>query len=74
MRVYLIKRKGATIAQNLVYSHKVYVEDEFIGHVGLWFFRKKEAKRYLSSFEHPELFEVVGATVDKVEQDNRKTK
>ena len=40
-------------------------------YVGTLFFRKKDAKKYLETL-NKELYEVVGATIDKSKIDNRK--
>lgn len=40
---------------------------------GILFFRKKDAKLYLKTLEYKEFYEVVGATVDKSNFDNRRS-
>ncbi len=46
-------------------SHKIYYD--FV------FYRKRDANRYLDTFGgYKEYFEVVGATLDESEKDNRK--
>jgi len=74
LRLYTIKRKGATQKDNLVPEDVITFFDDEKVYVGYWFFHKKDAERYLKSFNYPELFEVVGMTVDSVKQDNRKNK
>jgi len=40
---------------------------------GILFFRKKDAEAYLETLEYKEFYEVVGATVDKSNFDNRRS-
>jgi len=72
MRVFLIKRKGATILDNMYFDREVSFVDDSKIIVGILFFRKKDAEAYLKTFEYSELYEIVGATVDKSNADNRK--
>lgn len=74
MRVYLIKHKGASILRNMYFDRNFTFTDGDKFVVGLLFFRKNHALKYLETLDNKEFFEVVGATVDKVEQDNRKRK
>lgn len=72
MRVYLIKRKGATIQLNMIFDQRIKFSNDKEISVGKLFFRKKDAKEYLQTLEWNECFEVIGATVDKSKSDNRK--
>lgn len=73
MRVYLIKHSGATIWQNMFFDREFTFFDNNKIHSGILFFRKKDAEAYLKSLKHKELYEVVGATVDKSDKDNRRS-
>ena len=72
MRVFLIKHKGATIWQNMYFDKEVTFSDGNKINTGKLFFRKKDAEAYLKALEYNEFYEVVGATVDKSNVDNRK--
>ena len=77
MRAFTIKHKGATIWQNIVFEKEITITQlgsEKKMYVGYLFFRKKDAVKYLDTFEYKEFYEVVGMTIDKSEKDNRKTK
>ena len=73
MRVYLIKHKGATIWQNMFFDREFTFSDNNKIHSGILFFRKKDAEAYLKTLEYKEFYEVVGATVDKSNFDNRRS-
>jgi len=65
MRVYLIRRKGAANTwYNILTSREITFSDGNKIYTGLLFLRKKDAKAYLKTLLYPELYEVVGATVD----------
>lgn len=68
MRVFLIKRKGATYWANMLFDSKITFSDGNIISTGMLFFRKKDAKAYLKSVQYNEFYEVVGATVDNAKQ------
>ena len=72
MRVFIIKHKGATIWQNMYFDKEITFSDGNKINAGKLFFRKKDAEAYLKALEHNEFYEVVGATVDKSDADNRK--
>ena len=72
MRAFIIKFKGKTIWQNMLIEHKLTFNDGYEIYAGTLFFRKKDAKKYLNTFEYKEFYEVVGATIDKSKIDNRK--
>jgi len=74
MRAYIIKRTGKTIWQNMLIDRKFVIDDKDVLYVGNLFYRKKDANKYLDTFEHKKYFEVVGVTIDKSKKDNRKTK
>ena len=65
MRIYLIKRKGSTYWWNMVLDRSITFADETKVFCDFIFYRKKDAQKYLKTFEHKEYFEVVGATIDK---------
>lgn len=71
MRVFIIKRKGATILQNMDFDRELIFPDGSKTYTSKLFFRKKDAKAYLKEMEYSEFFEVVGATIDKSNTDNR---
>ena len=73
MRAYTIKRKGKTIFQNIIINESLKFSDESI-YVGFLFFRKKDAKKYLDTFDYKQYYEVVGVTIDKSNEDNRFTR
>ena len=73
MRVYLIKHKGATIWQNMFFDREFTFSDNKKINSGILFFRKKDAEAYLKTLEYKEFYEVVGATVDKSNFDNRRS-
>lgn len=68
MRVFLIKRKGATYWANMYFHSKITFSDGNKISTGILFFRKKDAQAYLKSLEYNEFYEVVGATVDNAKQ------
>jgi hypothetical protein len=73
MRVYMIKHKGATQWYNFFVDRVftfTYPKEEKVN-VGSFFFRKRDAVKYLNSFPHAHFYEVVGATVDFSKWDNR---
>ena len=71
MRAFCIKYKGATIPINIVWEETMKIGINAF-EIGYLFFRKKDAKKYLNTFKHKELFEVIGLTIDKSNKDNRK--
>ena len=71
MRAFTIKHKGATIPINMVWEETMNIGINAF-EIGYLFFRKKDAKKYLNTFNHKELFEVIGLTIDKSNKDNRK--
>ena len=73
MRVYLIKHTGATIWQNMFFDREFTFSDNNKIHSGILFFRKKDAEAYLKTLEYKKFYEVVGATVDKSNIDNRRS-
>jgi hypothetical protein len=68
MRVFLIKRKGATYWANMFFDKHITFSDGNKITTGILFFRKKDAQAYLKSVEYNEFYEVVGATVDNAKQ------
>lgn len=73
LRVFLIKHKGAVIWQNISLDREIVFSDGGKVFASLVFFRKKDAEAYLRTLGYKDFYEVVGATVDKVEGDNRKS-
>lgn len=71
MRAFTIKRRGKTIWQNMMFDRELTFSDEDKIYVGLLFFRKKDAKKYLDTFQYKEYYEVIGVTIDKSKKDNR---
>lgn len=71
MRAFIIKRRGKTIWQNMMLDRVLTFSDEDKIYVGLLFFRKKDAKKYLDTFQYKEYYEVIGVTIDKSKEDNR---
>ena len=68
MRAFTIKHKGATILQNM--TMEFHQEHEL--YIGIIFFRRKDAIKYLNTFEYKKFYEVIGLTIDKSNKDNRK--
>jgi hypothetical protein len=66
MRVFIIKRKGASTWYNMYFDKEITFSDGNKINTGKLFFRKKDAEAYLKTLEHKEFYEVVGATVDKL--------
>ena len=73
MRVYLVKHTGATIWQNMYFDRELTFSDGNKINAGLLFFRKKDAEAFLKTLEYKQFYEVVGATVDKSNFDNRRS-
>lgn len=73
MRAFVIKHRGKTIWQNMTFERELTFSDNTKIYAGLLFFRKKDAKKYLETFEYKEFYEVVGVTIDKSTRDNRFT-
>lgn len=71
MRAFTIKRRGKTIWQNMMFDRVLTFSDEDKIYVGLLFYRKKDAKKYLDTFQYKEYYEVIGVTIDKSKKDNR---
>ena len=71
MRVFAIKRTGKSICKNMTFDREITFQDEDKCLVGLLFFRKKDAKKYLDNFQYKVFYEVIGLTVDKSNKDNR---
>lgn len=72
MRAFVIKHTGKTIWQNMLFDREITFSDDEKVFAGLLFFRKKDAKKYLKTFEYKQLYEVIGVTIDKSKKDNRK--
>ncbi len=68
MRVFIIKRKGATYYDNMYFDSRITFSDGNKITTGILFFRKKDAQAYLKSIGYNEFYEVVGATVDNAKQ------
>jgi hypothetical protein len=73
MRIFLIKHKGATIWHNMYFDREMTFSNGNKINTGLLFFRKKDAEAFLQTLSYKDLYEVVGASVDKSKGDNRKT-
>ncbi len=67
MKIYLIKYKGANWWGNFVtLSSKItikYEKEEKISWVGKYFFKKKDAKLYLKTFEYVDNYEIISCEV-----------
>lgn len=72
MRIYVIKRKGASIWQNISVSTTMVYENQSKSLCGYFFLRKKDAEKHLKTYKYSEFFEVIGCSVDKAKGDNRK--
>jgi hypothetical protein len=72
MRAFAIKHIGKTIWQNLILDRELKFSNNDRVYAGLLFFRKKDAQKYLETFEYKQFYEVIGITIDKSKKDNRK--
>lgn len=72
MRVFLIKYKGALTFQNMTGKNILYSYDNGL-RVGLLFFRKKDAKKFLKTLSNKQSYEIISATIDKSKTNNRKS-
>ena len=71
MKAYTIKSSGATINRNILWEVRHDLKGNDWYHTGINFFKKKHAKKYLETFKHKELYQIVALNIDKVKQDNR---
>ena len=71
MRAFAIKRTGKTIWQNMLFD-EIKISDSDGIYTGLLFLRKRDAEKYLQTFQYKEFYEVIGVTIDKSEKDNRR--
>jgi len=71
MRAFAIKRNGKSIWQNMIFDTEITFYDGDKVFAGLLFFRKKDAKKYIETFQYKEFYEIIGVTIDKSEKDNR---
>jgi hypothetical protein len=74
MRAYIIKHIGKTNWGNMLFESEITFTNKKIIHTGILFFRKKDAKLYLETFEYKEFYEVVGVMIEKSNFDNRRLK
>jgi hypothetical protein len=72
MRIFVIKHKGSSNWQNMAADREITFSDNKSIYAGLFFLRKKDAQKYLNTLEYKEFYEIIGATVDNSNQDNRK--
>jgi len=72
MRAFVIKHTGKTIWQNILFDREITFSDKDKIYAGLLFFRKKDAQKYLETFEYKQFYEIVGVTIDKAETNNRR--
>jgi len=72
MRLYIIKHKGKTTLYNIHTTSKLTFPGGEEIDVGRLFLRKKDAQQYHQHMPYNEFLEVVGVTVDKCDQDNRR--
>jgi hypothetical protein len=73
MKIYVIKNKGATIIQNFLglgYEMTIGEKDSF--YTGTFFFRKKDAKKYIGSQTFPEYYEILAVELPRSNKDNRR--
>jgi len=71
MRAYTLKHKGKSILQNMMFDRELTFSAGEKVFAGLLFFRKKDAKKYLETFQYKEHYEIIGVTIDKSYKDNR---
>ena len=71
MRAFALKHKGKSIWQNMMFDRELTFSDGDKVFAGLLFFRKKDAKKYLETFQYKEFYEIIGVTIDKSDKDNR---
>jgi len=65
MRAFAIKRVGKSIWQNMNFDREITFSNGDFIYAGLLFFRRKDAQKYLDTFEHKESYEIIGVTIDK---------
>ena len=71
MKIYLLKKQGKTHWQNMPLLDVVDNQNNIISLAGLYFIRKKDAKKYLEEKKY--LYtEIISADVKKCKQDNRR--
>ena len=63
MKIFFIKRKGKLTAGNMSYARLLVFADQSQVYCDLMFYRKKDAKKYLSSFKHSLYFEIYGVEI-----------
>lgn len=74
MKIYLIKHKGKTWWANLIgLSAEVTLSNKYAMNCGRFFFRKKDAREFLKTYEHSKYLEIVSAEVAQCKKDNRKS-
>lgn len=74
MRAWIIKNKGKTWLGNMPFMNKAELDNGGGFYCDYIFYRKSHAKEFLKALEHSEHLEVVGVTIDKSEDDNRRRK
>jgi len=74
MRAFIIKHRGKSRWQNMVFDREITFSDKDKIYAGLLFFRKKDAQKYLETYQYKEYYEVIGVTIDDSSKDNRFTK
>lgn len=65
MRAFAIKHTGKLIWENMMFDRVITFSDGDKVLVGLLFFRKKDAKKYLETFQYKEFYEIIGVTINK---------
>lgn len=73
MRAFAIKHKGKSILQNMTFDREITFSDGHKVYTSLLFMRKKDAKKYLDTFQWKDFYEVIGVTIDRSEKDNRRS-
>ena len=63
MKIYIIKHKGADIARNLDFTENMTFSDGDKIWVGQFFWRLKDAKKYLNTLEYKEFREIKTAEI-----------
>lgn len=81
MKIWIIKHKGATWFGNFMHNVTMEIiptarQEPYKMYAQYCFYRRKDAVKYLKANypENIDLFQVVGATLPKSKQDNRKTR
>lgn len=74
MKIWILKHKGKSWVGNLIGigGGEMKFQDGHECYFGEYFFFKRDAVKRMNAYEHKEFLEVVSATVQYCDRDNRK--